>query len=181
MGKKNNTMITKAKMAEYSEQCKRMVHDCRGKLAQYVGGRYKFLQARNDYITLMEECVTEDAVDLIRRRIPIPEDMSEEIRRVMGKMRRDDDLCLQVTRLCHMLDQANMDLKEVTQDLKKKTLKYREQCVFNSVQEFDKLAAALDGRTIPQPKGVGGTVIAIRTSMPRAGGKRKKSKQKKKQ
>ena len=166
-----------------------MVHDCRGKLAQYVGARYKFLQARNDYITLMKECTTEDAVDLIRSRIPIPEDISEEIRRVMGKMSSDDDLCLQVTRLCHMLDQANTDLIEVTQDLKKRTLRYREQCVFNSVQEFDNLAAALDGRTIPRPKGVGGTVIAIRTSMPRAGGKgkkkkskkRKKNKQKKKQ
>ena len=157
-----------------------MVHDCRGKLAQYVAARYKFLQARTDYITLMEECATEGAVDLIRARIPVPEDISDEIRRVMGKMKRDDDLCLQVTRLCHMLDQANADLQEVTQDLRKKTLKYREQCVFNSVREFDRLAAALDGRTIPPPKGTfGGKAIILARAGGKAGGRSKRNKKKK--
>ena len=176
MGKKNEGLITK--MTEYSEQCKIMVHECRGQLALYTAARYGFLQGRNDYITLMEECTTEDAVALIRSQIPIPEDMTVEIRSVMGKLTSEDDLCLQVTRLCQILGQANKDLKEVTGDLKKKTLKYREQCVLNSVGEFDGLIAALNGRPVSPPKEIGGTVLAIRIRA--AGGGRKKKKKKKK-
>jgi hypothetical protein len=134
-------------------QCETMVHACRSKLALSTAARYAFLQARNDYIALMKECTTEEAVALIESRIPIPPDMAVEIRRVMGKLGSNDDLCLQVTRLCQMLDQANEDLESTAADLRRKTVKYREQCVLNAVGEFDGLVAGLRGRRPVRPVG----------------------------
>ena len=162
-----------------SPQCQRMLHECRGKLAVYTVARFKYMQARSEYLEIMKECATDSAVELIESRTPNPPDMAGEMRRVMGNLRDESGLCLRVTRLCHMLDQVTEDLKNSTRNLRKKTIKFREQCVFNSVKEFDDLVGVLHGRRRKKhamPNKWGNRQIAV---IIRAGAKQKREKRRK--